>query len=138
MSGAAAAASQTIPKFLPSFAHKYVGNPTLFQFLKKYEAQYPFIQSINSVYNVAPASKWGLSIVPLYGVFTGYPAVEKIDENTTFSLACTGFVWTIYAMIISPQNAGSRALATVNACMFCVNGYNFSRKQAYLKSKAGQ
>lgn len=129
-----AAASQTIPKLLPGFMHKYVGNGSLLPFLKKYEAQYPALQSLNSVYNVAPASKWGLSIVPLYGVFMGTPPVEKIDENTSFSLACTGFVWTIYAMIISPQNAGSRALATVNFCMFCVNGYNFYRKQQYLKT----
>ena len=29
----------------------------------------------------APAWKWGLAIVPLYGAVTGVPAIEKVDLN---------------------------------------------------------
>lgn len=123
-------AQQTIPKSLPKFFHKYVGNGTLFAFLKPYESN-GFIKYVNSVYNFAPLSKWSLSLVPMYGVFCGNPPVEKIDINTSAALACTGFIWTVYALLIQPQNSGSRALALVNLCMGTVNGYNVKRRYAY-------
>jgi hypothetical protein len=129
--GAAAAAkvaASEIPSFIPKPVHRYVGNGRLFSFLQAYEGQYPILQTINSVYNIAPASKWGLSIVPLYGVFVGTPPVEKIDLNTSASLTCTGLVWTVYALMIQPQNSGSRALCAVNFAMASVNGYNCYRK----------
>jgi len=134
----AAAAAGAAPWFIPSPLRRYVGNGTLFQRLKPYEAHYPFLKFANSVYNVAPASKWGLSIVPLIGVYQGNPPVDKIDRNTSTALACTGFVWTVYAMLIQPQNAGSRALATVNFCMGCVNGYNANRRYQYDLSQASK
>jgi hypothetical protein len=117
-----------IPAFFPKPFHKFVGNPRLFGFLEPYEAQYPVLKTLNNVYNAAPASKWGLSIVPLYGVFVGTPPVEKIDLNTSGSLCATGSVWSVYALMIQPQNAGSRALCAVNAAMAMVNGYNCYRK----------
>ena len=120
--------ASSIPAMLPKPLHKYVGNPVFLKFLKPYEAGNPVIATLNNVYNLAPASKWGLSIVPLIGVFTGYPPVEKIDLNTSASLTCTGVVWAVYALMITPQNAGSRALAMVNAAMASVNGYNCYRK----------
>jgi hypothetical protein len=124
-----------IPSLLPRFLHQFVGNGTVFKILKPYEDKFPLLKSFNSVYNVAPASKWGLSIVPLYGVFVGSPPVEKIDANTSGALACTGFVWTVYAMMIQPQNAGSRMLALVNFCMGSVNGYNCYRKYSHDAAK---
>ena len=127
---ATAAAAQEIPKALPKFIHKFVGNPRVSQRLEPYE-RFTLIKYFNSVYNLAPASKWGLSIVPMIGVITGNPPVEKIDRNTSFSLACTGFIWTVYALMITPQNSGSRALAMVNFCMGSVNGYNCYRRVSY-------
>ena len=124
--------AQPIPRFLPKFLHRYVGNGTLFPFLKQYE-QFYVVRTLNSVYNLAPFSKWGLSIVPLYGVFVGSPPVEKIDLNTSASLTVTGIIWTIYASIIQPQNSGSRALVAVNFCMASVNGFNCYRKLSFVK-----
>jgi mitochondrial pyruvate carrier 2 len=129
-STASAATAAAIPKILPKFFHQYVGNATAFQALKSYE-HIAFVKYINSVYNLAPLTKWGLSIVPMVGVVTGSPSVEKIDFNTSVALANTGFIWTVYAMLIQPQNAGSRALALVNLCMGSVNGYNAYRRYQY-------
>lgn len=42
--------------------------------------KYPAVQSMNNALWAAPAWKWGLAIVPLYGVITGSP-VEKVDLN---------------------------------------------------------
>mmetsp|Transcript_57408 Transcript_57408/g.65806 ORF Transcript_57408/g.65806 Transcript_57408/m.65806 type:complete len:134 (-) Transcript_57408:484-885(-) len=125
-----AATQQVIPKALPKFLHRYVGNGHMFECLKPYETN-GLVKYLNSVYDLAPLCKWGLSIVPMYGVFIGNPPVEKIDLNTSSALACTGFIWTFYAFIIQPQNAGSRALAAVNFCMGSVNGYNAYRRLQY-------
>ena len=127
------ATKQQIPALFPKFLHRFVGNGTLFESLKKYEHIY-IVRQFNSVYNVAPLSKWGLSIVPLLGVISGNPPVEKIDFNTSGALMCTGLIWTVYACFIQPQNAGSRALAAVNFCMASVNGYNCFRRYRYDKS----
>lgn len=63
----------------------------------------------------------GLSVVPLYQIFQGLPTVDKIDLNqsscappshlslsahVSSALAFTGFVWSYYALLITPQNAG--------------------------------
>lgn len=125
-----AAAASAAPVFLPRFFHKFIGNEVVFRFLKPYE-HISFVKYINSVYNLAPLSKWGLSIVPMIGVVTGKPPVEKVDFNTSVALSCTGFIWTVYALLIQPQNAGSRALAVVNFCMGSVNGYNALRRYKY-------
>ena len=120
--------AESIPRFFPKVLHRFVGNPHLLSFLKPLEDKIPAVKIFNNVYNAAPASKWGLSIVPLYGVFVGTPPVEKIDFNTSASLCATGTVWSVYALMIQPQNAGSRALCAVNAAMGMVNGYNCYRK----------
>ncbi len=133
---AGAAAAKAIPTFLPKFLHKYVGNPTMFRFLKPFEDKIPGLAWFNTAYSLAPTSKWALSIVPLYGVFNGNPPVQKIDLNTSLSLAFTGFVWTFYAMLITPQNTGSRMLAAVNFAMAAVNGYNANRKRVWLAEQA--
>src|SRR3989338_11361738 len=122
---------QEIPKALPKFAHQFVGNGNLFKFLVPYYKQYPVAQSVNSVSNLAPASKWALSIVPFVGVVTGTQPVEKVNFNTSGSLAVTGFIWTVYALMISPQNFGSKMLATVNFAMGSVNGYNAYRRYQF-------
>lgn len=60
--------------------------------------------------------------MPLYQIFQGLPTVDKIDLNQSgcaspsypssfahmsSALAFTGFVWSYYALLITPQNAGS-------------------------------
>ena len=122
---------QDIPKGVPKFAHQFIGNGNMFKFLIPYYQKYPAVQSINSVYNLAPASKWALSIVPLVGVVTGSQPVEKVNFNTSASLAITGFVWTVYALMITPQNFGSKMLASVNFAMGSVNGYNSYRRYQF-------
>lgn len=124
-------APQPVPKGVPSFAHRFVGNGNAFAALIPHYKQYPVLQSVNSIYNLAPASKWALSVIPFIGCVTGSQPIEKVSFNTSGSLAITGFIWTIYAMLITPQNAGSRALATVNFAMGSMNGYNCYRRYQY-------
>ncbi|EPY42102.1 hypothetical protein AGDE_01821 [Angomonas deanei] len=57
-----------------------------------------------------------------------------IDFNSSLALTATGFVWFFYALIIQPQNSGSRALALVNACLFSINGFNCYRYLNYKNS----
>lgn len=123
--------SSEIPKLLPKFMHKYVGNPVMFRRLKPLELVVPGLKHVNNAYTAAPGCKWALSIIPLYGIATGSTPVEKYDANTSASLACTGFVWTVYAMLIQPQNTGSRMLAAVNFAMGVVNGYKAVAKWNY-------
>lgn len=130
-----AAAQQAIPKAFPKALHKWVGNDKLFKFLIPYE-KYGAVKYLNSAYNAAPLFKWSLSIVPLYGIISGYPPVEKLDLNSSFALFCTGVVWFVYALLIQPQNSGSRSLALVNICLATVNGYNCYRALNYKKSVA--
>jgi hypothetical protein len=47
---------------------------------QKLAESYPALKSMNNALWAAPAWKWGLAIVPLYGVLTGSP-VEKVDFN---------------------------------------------------------
>jgi len=131
--GEATGAPQAIPKWLPGFLHRFIGNGHLVASLKPLGLRYPIVASANSVYNVAPASKWALSVVPAVGAITGSVPPEKVSLNMSASLALTGFIWTVYAMMISPQNAGSRSLAAVNLAMGVVNGYNAYRRWNYDK-----
>ncbi|KAF8290063.1 putative mitochondrial pyruvate carrier protein [Trypanosoma cruzi] len=132
---AANATQQVIPKAFPKILHRYVGRPRVFEFLKPYEKYY-VVAYLNSVYNAAPLFKWSLSIVPLYGIFSGSVPVEKVDFNSSAALSITGLVWFVYALLIQPQNSGSRSLALVNMCLASVNGYNCYRSWAYKRVKA--
>ncbi|KAG8343600.1 hypothetical protein TRVL_05566 [Trypanosoma vivax] len=129
-----AATQQIIPKALPKFMHKYVGNSRIFECLKPYE-QYRLIAYVNSVYNCAPLIKWSLSIVPLYGIFAGNPPVEKIDINSSGALCITGMIWFVYSLLIQPQNSGSRSLAVVNMCLATVNGFNCYRGWVFKRQR---
>ena len=47
----------------------------------------PTFRRFNNALVLAPLWKWGLAIVPLMGVFTGVPAVENLDVNTSIGEA---------------------------------------------------
>ncbi|GET87181.1 hypothetical protein, conserved [Leishmania tarentolae] len=127
-------AGQTIPKLFPKAFHSWVGTGRIFNFLAPYE-QNPVIAYLNTIYNTAPLFKWSLSIVPLYGIVSGYPPVEKIDFNSSAALCATGMVWFVYSLLIQPQNSGSRSLALVNICLATVNGYNCHRSLQHKRSQ---
>lgn len=127
------AAQQVIPKAFPKALHKWVGNDRIFKCLQPYE-HIGAVKYLNSAYNAAPLFKWSLSIVPLYGIVKGDPPVEKLDLNSSAALFATGCVWFVYALLITPQNSGSRSLALVNICLASVNGYNCYRCYRYQKS----
>ncbi|KAG5509483.1 hypothetical protein JKF63_06794 [Porcisia hertigi] len=127
--------AQAIPKVFPKVFHSWVGTGRIFNFLAPYERN-PIIAYLNSIYNTAPLFKWSLSIVPLYGIVSGNPPVEKIDFNSSAALCATGMVWFVYALLIQPQNAGSRSLALVNICLATVNGYNCYRSATYKRSQS--
>uniref|UniRef100_A0A0A9WDX1 Mitochondrial pyruvate carrier n=1 Tax=Lygus hesperus TaxID=30085 RepID=A0A0A9WDX1_LYGHE len=127
-------ANQVIPKAVPKFFRKYVGNGHLIQRLIPYETSF-IVRFLNSVYNTAPLFKWSLSVVPLCGILSGNPPVDKIDINSSFALTATGIVWFFYALLIKPQNAGSRSLAAVNFCLAFVNGYNCYRYLNYQRTQ---
>jgi len=96
-------AAPSIPKGFPSFLKPYVGNRHLFKSLTGMEATNPYVAQANSVLNIAPTFKWALSVVPMMGIFSGNPPVEKIDLLQTVALFSTGVVWGFYAVIIRPQ-----------------------------------
>eukprot|EP00760_Papus_ankaliazontas_P030481 PhM_4_TR4855/c0_g1_i1/m.2370/K22139/MPC2; mitochondrial pyruvate carrier 2 len=122
------AASVTAPFWFPKFMHKYILNPHFIERLKPLEEKNPIIKWLNIVYNTAPASKWTLSLVPMYGVFVGVPAPENIDLNTSVALTATGVVWAYYSTVITPA---STSLFIVNCAMGSVNGYNAYRAFSY-------
>ena len=117
-----------------------------------------FIQTIyycNNIYYMAPISKWLLTLVPLIIYMPSIDeiksywapidsnaikpmnvnnSIDKIDLNTSLSLAITGAIWCIYALLIRPQNIGSRSLAAANFSMAVVNGYNALKKYKYNRS----
>lgn len=134
---AAAAAGPAIPKMFPKAFHSWVGTGRIFGFLAPYERN-PVIGYLNSIYNTAPLFKWSLSIVPLCGIVSGNPPVEKVDFNSSVALCATGVVWFVYALLIQPQNSGSRSLALVNVCLASVNGYNCYRSAAYKRGLAAK
>lgn len=127
--------AQAVPKAFPKMFHSWVGTGRIFNSLKAYETN-AAVAYFNSIYNMAPLFKWSLSIVPLYGIFSGNPPVEKIDFNSSAALCATGCVWFVYALLIQPQNSGSRSLAIVNVCLASVNGYNCYRSASYKRSGA--
>lgn len=127
-------AQQVIPKAFPKALHKWVGNDCIFKCLKPYES-IKIVKYLNSAYNAAPLFKWSLSFVPLYGILKGDPPVEKIDVNSSGALFATGCVWFVYALLIQPQNSGSRSLALVNICLATVNGYNCYRCISFKRKK---
>lgn len=131
---AASVSRQAIPSMFPRPLHKWVGNDRLFKCLIPFE-RYGAVKFLNSAYNTAPLFKWSLSIVPLYGIISGRPSVEQIDLNSSSALFATGMVWFFYALLIQPQNAGSRSLALVNMCLAFVNGYNCYRYLQYRRSR---
>ena len=128
-----APAAQAIPPQLPKMFHKYVGNPFYFAFLRRYEDKIPALYYLNNAYYTAPLSKWGLTIVPLMGIYSGTPAPENVDVATSASIAATGLVWGVYATMIQPQNWGTFSFFAVQICCCTVNSYNLYRHWAYLQ-----
>ena len=64
----------------------------------------PTFKKFNNALTLAPLWKWGLAIVPLMGVFTGVPAVENLDVNTSIALASTGAIWAYYSTLVRPKS----------------------------------
>ncbi|KJE92748.1 hypothetical protein CAOG_03657 [Capsaspora owczarzaki ATCC 30864] len=123
------AAISQLPSFL-RFLRPLEGNAKLFSNAAALalEKRVPLFAKFNDVTYSAPAAKWILSIVPLIQAFSGNPPVEKIDLKQSSSLLFTGMVWAYYATLITPQNAGSRALCICNMAMASVHGYNVARR----------
>eukprot|EP01128_Nolandella_sp_AFSM9_P012419 TRINITY_DN9263_c0_g1_i1.p1 TRINITY_DN9263_c0_g1~~TRINITY_DN9263_c0_g1_i1.p1 ORF type:complete len:137 (+),score=27.56 TRINITY_DN9263_c0_g1_i1:662-1072(+) len=82
----------------------------------------------NNAFNAAPAFKWALSIVPLYGTLSGNPPVERIDFRQSCALAGTGLIWGYYSTLVTPR---SNLLLAVSAALFMSNGYNAARRYKY-------
>jgi len=112
------------------FIKKYLGQPYLFSGARAQALQekIPVLKWCNNVLNAAPAFKWGLSIVPLYGVFVGSPKVENIDLKQSVALATTGGVWTYYATLVKPR---ANILLVCSAALLGVHGFNISRRLSY-------
>jgi len=100
------------------------------------EARNPIVKKINDVLYLAPAMKWGLSIVPITLAFSGGVPPEKIDLKQSAALFTTGAVWTYYAFCLMAKNPGMWGLASVNSAMAAVHGYNLYRGYNYRKSQA--
>ncbi|KNC84863.1 hypothetical protein SARC_02945 [Sphaeroforma arctica JP610] len=117
----------------PALLRGWVGNQRLFanKVALSMEKSVPGFAFVNNVTNSAPLWKWALAIVPLTQAVTGEPSVDKLDLNQSLSLTFTGIVWSYYATIIQPQNAGSKALCAVNIALLTSNGYNAYRKMKY-------
>ena len=64
----------------------------------------PTFKKFNNALTLAPLWKWGLAVVPLMGVFTGVPAVENLDVNTSIALASTGAIWAYYSTLVRPKS----------------------------------
>jgi len=88
----------------------------------------PTLKPYNNALFLAPAWKWGLAIVPLAGVFTGTPPVDKLDLNTSFALVLTGSIWAYYATLVRPKAV---SLMSVSLALVVVHGYNIARKLKY-------
>jgi len=117
-------------KIESSLFKKYIHNPTFLSGprWKQLEERSKLFKFWNNALNAAPAFKWGLSIIPLYGVFVGNPPVEKIDMNTSLALTVTGGVWAYYATLVKPR---ANSLLAVSIALFLVNGYNVARRINY-------
>lgn len=101
-------------------------------------AKYPQLASMNNALWAAPAWKWGLAIVPLYGALTGGIPIEKVDLNNSLALTGTGAIWAYYSMLVRPKSIG---LFSVSVALVAANGWNVVRKYKYdqeQKQKATQ
>lgn len=85
----------------------------------------PAFKNANNALFMAPAWKWGLSIVPLVGAIRGEPSVENLDLNLSLALSTTGIIWSYYGLMVRPT---AYLLVAVNVCLLGVNGYNVVRK----------
>eukprot|EP01133_Synstelium_polycarpum_P013009 gene13009-15301_t len=101
-------------QFASSILNKYVGNQQVFanKYVLGLLEKHPKLAFLND----------------------GMKPPEKIDLNQSASLCATGTIWTYYATLIQPQNAGTRALAACNFAMACCHGYNTYRRVNYNKS----
>jgi len=90
--------------------------------------KYPRFAKVNNALWAAPAFKWGLAIIPLYGAITGKPPVEDLDLNQSLALTFTGVVWAYYATLVTPR---ANLLLAVNLALFFANGNNVIRKFRY-------
>ncbi|KNC56308.1 uncharacterized protein AMSG_02278 [Thecamonas trahens ATCC 50062] len=95
--------------------------------------KYPSFKKFNNVLTVAPAWKWGLAAVPLYGAVSGDVQVENIDLKTSGALSLTGIVWAYYGMLVRPT---AYLLVAVNMALLAVNGTNVARKVMYNRELA--
>jgi len=70
----------------------------------------------------APSAKWSLSVSNILDINR---PVEKVSTAQQSALCATGFIWTRYALVITPVNYN---LCAVN-CVLAVTGtYHLSRK----------
>jgi len=90
--------------------------------------KHPWFAKVNNALWAAPAFKWGLAIVPLYGIVQGKPAVQDLDLNQSLALAATGLVWSYYGFLVVPR---ADLLIAVNVALLAVNGYNVARRIRY-------
>lgn len=85
----------------------------------------PAFKTINNALFAAPAWKWGLALVPLYGAIQGKPRVDNLDLNQSLALSTTGVIWSYYGCVVRPT---AHLLVAVNIALLTVNGYNVVRK----------
>lgn len=88
----------------------------------------PTFKKVNNALFMAPAWKWGLSVVPLIGAIRGEPSVENLDLNLSMALSTTGIIWSYYGLKVRPT---AYLLVAVNLALLGVNGYNVVRKMKY-------
>jgi hypothetical protein len=93
---------------------------------------WPALCSVSAALWAAPAWKWGLAIVPLYGAITGVPSIEKVDLNNALALTGTGAIWAYYSMLVRPKSYG---LFSVSVALVLCNGWNVARKMKYDKEQ---
>eukprot|EP01111_Echinosteliopsis_oligospora_P002078 TRINITY_DN1304_c0_g1_i1.p1 TRINITY_DN1304_c0_g1~~TRINITY_DN1304_c0_g1_i1.p1 ORF type:complete len:146 (+),score=22.25 TRINITY_DN1304_c0_g1_i1:43-480(+) len=127
-----------LPGFLGRLANFYVGNRRMFsgKWMQNLEQKNPIVAKLNDVLNLAPAVKWGLSIVPIGLALSGAVPPEKVDIKQSAALGTTGIVWTYYGFLLSRMNPGMLSLMLVNASMAAVHCTNFFRGITYKKQEA--
>ena len=82
---------------------------------------------------LAPTAKWLLSISNIMDINR---PVDKVSTAQQSALCATGFIWTRYAMVITPVNYN---LAAVNATLAVTGSYHLIRKfRAQLEGPAPQ
>lgn len=101
---------------------------------QKLQQKYPMLKNMNNALWAAPAWKWGLAIVPLYGAITGIPTIEKVDLNNALALTGTGAIWAYYSMLVRPRSLG---LFSVSVALVLSNGWNVYRRMKYDREQIG-